>query len=331
MGKVTDNIKIAAAFAAIYIVWGTTFLAIRFALETIPPFMMAGLRFTIAGLLLFAWSYYRHSVKISLSDLKLPVITGLLMILVGHGSLAWAEQYISSGFAALLCSAIPVWMVLMGWIQSRSDRPDKFTVVGIVLGIAGVALLSGTGEEFSISTTASSGTVIASIIFLVGSGLFWAYGSIQSRKFNKEIPLLYSVSIQILAGGTALLLLSLLRGEAAETSMANFSIASVASLLYLIFLGTLLGYSSYVWLLKVSSPAKVGSYAFFNPLIAVFLGWIIADEPITSVMIFGAAAILVSVLLINIPFLNGKGLKVSLAKQKLIKPHTESDCCPEVT
>jgi drug/metabolite transporter (DMT)-like permease len=293
--------------------------------------MMAGLRFTIAGLLLFAWSYYRYSVKISLSDLKLPVITGLLMILVGHGSLAWAEQYISSGYAALLCSAIPVWMVLMGWIQSRSDRPDKFTVVGIVLGISGVALLSGTGEEFSISTTASSGTVIASIIFLVGSGLFWAYGSIKSRKFNKEIPLLYSVSIQILAGGTALLLLSLLRGEAAETSMANFSIASVASLLYLIFLGTLLGYSSYVWLLKVSSPAKVGTYAFFNPLIAVFLGWIIADEPITSVMIFGAAAILVSVLLINKPFLNGKGLKVSLAKQKLIKPQTESDCCPEVT
>jgi drug/metabolite transporter (DMT)-like permease len=331
MGKVTDNIKIAAAFAAIYIIWGTTFLAIRFALETIPPFMMAGLRFTIAGLLLFAWSYYRYSVKISLSDLKLPVITGLLMILVGHGSLAWAEQYISSGYAALLCSAIPVWMVLMGWIQSRSDRPDKFTVVGIVLGISGVALLSGTGEEFSISTTASSGTVIASIIFLVGSGLFWAYGSIKSRKFNKEIPLLYSVSIQILAGGTALLLLSLLRGEAAETSMANFSIASVASLLYLIFLGTLLGYSSYVWLLKVSSPAKVGTYAFFNPLVAVFLGWIIADEPITSVMIFGAAAILVSVLLINKPFLNGKGLKVSLAKQKLIKPQTESDCCPEVT
>jgi drug/metabolite transporter (DMT)-like permease len=331
MGKVTDNIKIAAAFAAIYIIWGTTFLAIRFALETIPPFMMAGLRFTIAGLLLFAWSYYRYSVKISLSDLKLPVITGLLMILVGHGSLAWAEQYISSGYAALLCSAIPVWMVLMGWIQSRSDRPDKFTVVGIVLGISGVALLSGTGEEFSISITASSGTVITSIIFLVGSGLFWAYGSIKSRKFNKEIPLLYSVSIQILAGGTALLLLSLLRGEAAETSMANFSIASVASLLYLIFLGTLLGYSSYVWLLKVSSPAKVGTYAFFNPLIAVFLGWIIADEPITSVMIFGAAAILVSVLLINKPFLNGKGLKVSLAKQKLIKPQTESDCCPEVT
>jgi drug/metabolite transporter (DMT)-like permease len=331
MGKVTDDIKIVAAFAAIYIVWGTTFLAIRFALETIPPFMMAGLRFTIAGLMLFAWSYYRYSFKISLSDLNLPVVTGVLMIFVGHGSLAWAEQYISSGFAALLCSAIPVWMVLMGWIQSRSDQPDKFTVIGIILGITGVALLSGTGEEFSISTTASSGTVITSIIFLVSSGLFWAFGSVQSRKFNKDIPLLYSVSIQILAGGAALLLLGFLRGEVAETSIANISIVSVTSLLYLIFFGTLIGYSSYVWLLKVSTPAKVGTYAFFNPLIAVLLGWIIVDEPITSVMIFGAAAILVSVLLINKPFANGKGLKVSLTQQKLVQPQTESDCCPEVT
>lgn len=331
MGKVTDNIKIAAAFAAIYIIWGTTFLAIRFALETIPPFMMAGLRFTIAGLLLFAWCCYRYSVKINLSDLKLPVITGLLMILVGHGSLAWAEQYISSGFAALLCSAIPVWMVLMGWIQSRSERPDKFTVVGIILGITGVTLLSVTGEEFSISTTASSGTVIASIIFLVGSGLFWAFGSVKSREFNKDVPLLYSVSIQILAGGTALMLLSVFRGEVEDTSIASFSIVSLASLVYLIFLGTLLGYSSYVWLLKVSSPAKVGTYAFFNPLIALFLGWIIADEPITSVMLFGAVAILVSVLLINKPFANGKSAKVYLTDQKLIQTQTESDCCPEVT
>ncbi len=331
MGKLTDNIKITAAFAAIYFIWGTTFLAIRFALETLPPFMMAGLRFTIAGLLLFAWSYYRYSTKIGLSDLKLPIITGLFMILVGHGSLAWAEQYISSGFAALLCSAIPVWMVLMGWMQSRSDRPDKFTVVGIVLGITGVGLLTGTGEEFSITTTASSGTVITSIIFLVGSGLFWAFGSVQSRRFNKDIPLLYSISIQILTGGTALLLLSLLRGEVVGTSIANFSVASLASLLYLIIFGTLVGYSSYVWLLKVSSPAKAGTYAFFNPLIAVFLGWIIADEPITSIMIFGAVAILGSVLLINKPFANGKSAKVTLTKQQLNRAQKESVCCQEVT
>ena len=167
MGKVSDNIKIAVAFAVIYIVWGTTFLAIRFALETIPPFMMAGIRFLIAGSLLFVWSYYRYSIKLTMTDLKLPVTTGLLMIFVGHGSLAFAEQYISSGFAALLCSVIPVWMVLFSWMQSGINRPDKFTISGILLGIAGVALLSITGKDFSIATSVSNGTVILSIIFLV--------------------------------------------------------------------------------------------------------------------------------------------------------------------
>ena len=330
MGKVTDNIKIAVAFAVIYIVWGTTFLAIRFALESIPPFMMAGIRFLIAGSLLFAWSYYRYSIQLTLADLRLPIITGLLMIFIGHSSLAFAEQYISSGFAALLCSVIPVWMVLLSWMQSGINRPDKFTVCGIVLGIAGVALLSITGKDFSIAASVSNGRVILSIIFLLGSTLFWSFGSIQSRKFNKDIPLLYSISIQGLTGGAALMILSTIAGESEKVSIANISIISIASLLYLIFFGTILAYSTYVWLLKVSSPAKVGTYAFFNPLIAVFLGWIILNEPITSIMLFGAAAILISVLLINKPWTNGSTAKIPTSTTKFVKPQKESVCCQEV-
>ena len=331
MGKVSDNIKIAVAFAVIYIVWGTTFLAIRFALETIPPFMMAGIRFLIAGSLLFVWSYYRYSIKLTMTDLKLPVTTGLLMIFVGHGSLAFAEQYISSGFAALLCSVIPVWMVLFSWMQSGINRPDKFTISGILLGIAGVALLSITGKDFSIATSVSNGTVILSIIFLVCSTLFWSFGSLQSRKFNKEIPLLYSISIQGLTGGAALMILSTIHGEVAELSIASFSIISIASLLYLIFFGTILAYSSYVWLLKVSTPAKVGTYAFFNPLIAVFLGWIILNEPITSIMLIGAAGILISVLLINKPWANGRTTKAITSSAKFVQSQKECVCCQEIT
>jgi drug/metabolite transporter (DMT)-like permease len=331
MGKVSDNIKIAVAFAVIYIVWGTTFLAIRFALETIPPFMMAGIRFLIAGSLLFVWSYYRYSIKLTMTDLKLPVTTGLLMIFVGHGSLAFAEQYISSGFAALLCSVIPVWMVLFSWMQSGINRPDKFTISGILLGIAGVALLSITGKDFSIATSVSNGTVILSIIFLVCSTLFWSFGSLQSRKFNKEIPLLYSISIQGLTGGAALMILSTIHGEVAELSIASFSIISIASLLYLIFFGTILAYSSYVWLLKVSTPAKVGTYAFFNPLIAVFLGWIILNEPITSIMLIGAAGILISVLLINKPWANGRTTEAITSSAKFVQSQKECVCCQEIT
>jgi len=331
MGKVSDNIKIAVAFAVIYIVWGTTFLAIRFALETIPPFMMAGIRFLIAGSLLFVWSYYRYSIKLTMTDLKLPVTTGLLMIFAGHGSLAFAEQYISSGFAALLCSVIPVWMVLFSWMQSGINRPDKFTISGILLGIAGVALLSITGKDFSIATSVSNGTVILSIIFLVCSTLFWSFGSLQSRKFNKEIPLLYSISIQGLTGGAALMILSTIHGEVAELSIASFSIISIASLLYLIFFGTILAYSSYVWLLKVSTPAKVGTYAFFNPLIAVFLGWIILNEPITSIMLIGAAGILISVLLINKPWANGRTTEAITSSAKFVQSQKECVCCQEIT
>lgn len=330
MGKVTDNIKVTAAFAVIYIVWGTTFLAIRFALESIPPFMMAGSRFTIAGLLLFAWVYFRNPVKIKLEHLKLPAITGLLMIFIGHGSLAWAEQFITSGFAALLCSVIPVWMVLISWMQSRVNKPDKLTVAGIVLGITGVSLLTVTGDEFLISAGAGTGIIIFSIAPLLLSTILWSYASIKSREFSKELPLLYSISIQILTGGTALLLLGIFRGEVSVLSVSAISFISFASLVYLILFGTLLAYSSYVWLLKTSTPAKVGTYAFFNPLIAVFLGWLAIDEPITTVMIIGAAGILVSVLLINKPFANKK-LRIFTPKKKILQSEPEGICCQEVT
>ena len=195
MGKLSDNIKITLAFAVIYIVWGTTFLAIRFALESIPPFLMAGIRFTVAGMLLLAWVYFRNPVKIKLEHLKLPAITGLLMIFIGHGSLAWAEQFITSGFAALLCSVIPVWMVLISWMQSRANKPDKLTVAGIVLGITGVSLLTVTGGEFLISSAAGNGMIIFSIGPLLLSTILWSYASIKSRNFSKELPRLYSISI----------------------------------------------------------------------------------------------------------------------------------------
>jgi drug/metabolite transporter (DMT)-like permease len=329
MGNLSNNIKITLAFAVIYIVWGTTFLAIRFALETIPPFMMAGLRFTVAGVLLFAWVYFRNPVKIKLRHLKLPAITGLLMIFIGHGSLAWAEQFISSGFAALLCSVIPVWMVVLSWVQSRTNKPDKLTVAGIILGITGVALLTVTGNQFSISTTIGSGMIIFNILQLLLSGIIWSYASIKSREFSKELPLLYSVSVQILSGGTALLLLGIFRGEAAELSATSISFISIASMVYLVLFGTIVAYSSYVWLLKASTPAKVGTYAFFNPLIAVFLGWLIIDEPVTTVMIIGAAGILVSVLLINKPFQNKKLPKIFIPKKKTLQPEPRGICCEE--
>jgi drug/metabolite transporter (DMT)-like permease len=220
-------------------------------------------------------------------------------------------------------------MVLISWMQSRANKPDKLTIAGIILGITGVTLLTVTGDEFSISTTAGNGMIIFNILPLLLSGILWSYASIKSRKFSKELPLLYSVSVQILSGGTALLLLGIFRGEASELSASTISFISFASMVYLVLFGTILAYSSYVWLLKASTPAKVGTYAFFNPLIAIFLGWLTIDEPITSVMIIGAAGILVSVLLINKPFANKKLLKVFTLKKKIRQSGPEGICCEE--
>ncbi|MGD8305332.1 MAG: EamA family transporter [Ignavibacteria bacterium] len=330
MGNVRYNIRVSIAFAIIYVVWGTTYLAIRFVLETMPPFMMTGIRFTVAGLLLFTWSYSRYSFKPKLKDLRLPVITGFFMFLVGHGSLAWAEQYISSGFAALEAASIPVWIVLLSWMQSRSNKPNKFTVTGIILGITGVALLIGTGGDFSINPSASSAVTIISIVLLVMGTISWAAGSIQSRKINKDIPLLYTTSIQMLTGGVSLLLLAFIDGEVSQISVANVSFISIVSLLYLIVFGSIIAYSSYLWLMNQCAPAKVSTYAFVNPLIAVFLGWVLVDEPITHVMILGAAAILFSVLLINRSFSINKMKAIFLTKPKFVNepesPGVITDC-----
>ena len=171
--------------------------------------------------------------------------------------------------------------------------------------------------------------IIFNILPLLLSGIIWSYASIKSREFSKELPLLYSVSVQILSGGTALLLLGIFRGEAAELSASSISFISIASMVYLVFFGTIVAYSSYVWLLKASTPAKVGTYAFFNPLIAVFLGWLIIDEPVTTVMIIGAAGILVSVLLINKPFQNKKLPKIFIPKKKTLQPEPRGICCEE--
>jgi drug/metabolite transporter (DMT)-like permease len=287
---------------------------------------MAGLRFTIAGLILFAWCYSRYSFKPKLKDLKLPIITGLFMVLVGHGSLAWAEQYISSGFAALEAASIPVWIVLLSWMQSRNNKPNRSTVMGIVIGITGVVLLIGTGGEFSIDPSVSSITIMIGIILLVIGTISWSVGSIQSRKISKDLPLLFTISIQMLAGGAALLLLAILKGEPANISVANVSLLSIASLFYLIVFGSIIAYSSYVWLMNQCAPSKVSTYAFVNPLIAVFLGWLVLDEPITIVMIIGAAAILISVLLINKVFTFRKHRKEFIANAQLIEPKKNILC-----
>jgi len=306
--KKTDNdqLKKIAAFAVIYLVWGTTYLAIRLAIETIPPFLMAGMRFTIAGILFYSWCYWRFDQKPQLTDWYKAAIPGILMFVLGNGTLTWSEQFIPSGLAALIIATLPIWMVFIDWLFARGKHPDKLTIVGICLGICGVFLLSGVDDVVLISPGKHGGSVVLGILMLTFAAISWAGGSIYARNSQSSVALQFTISMQILVGGLVLILIGSIQGEWLQLNIHSISLLSIFSMSYLIFFGTLLAFSTYIWLLRVSTPAKVGTYAFFNPLIAVFLGWILIDEVLTSQTFLGAGCILIALLLVNQPRLNRK-------------------------
>lgn len=294
------------AFAAIYFVWGTTYLAIRLAIETIPPFLMAGVRFTTAGLLFYFWCYWHFEKKPDISDWRKVAIPAILMFVLGNGTLTWSEQFIPSGLAALILATLPIWMVLLDWLFSKGKRPNKLTIIGIGLGITGVALLSRIDESILIRPPEQGLSIISGIFILMFAAMSWAAGSICARYLKSSIALQFTISMQIIVGGIVLILISLFQGEWSRIHTQDISFISLISMGYLVFFGTLLTYSAYIWLLRVSTPAKVGTYAFFNPLIAVLLGWLLIDEPITSQTLVGAGFILLSLVLVVQPRLKRK-------------------------
>jgi len=293
------RLKILLSFAVIYVIWGSTYLAIRFAIETIPPFLMAGIRFTLAGSALYLWRSRTDRINPHTLEIRKSILVGLLLIVGGNGVLVWCEQYLPSGLAALILAIITIWMVLLDSIFVVKKRPAGTTIAGILLGVMGAALLSGVDRSVLLATSRYGNSVFVYTFLLILAGLSWATGSLYSRTIVSPASLLKLISIQMLGGGLFLITLGTLLGEWSRVNPENLSLRSVFSLVYLIFFGTLLTYSAYNWVLRKSAPAKVGTYAFFNPLVAVFLGWLLASEPITVKMLVGASFILTAVLLVN--------------------------------
>ena len=291
--------KILVAFAVIYFFWGATYLAIRFAIETIPPFLMAGIRFTLAGSILYLWISRTDRVNPRALEVRKSILVGLLLIVGGNGVLVWCEQYLPSGLAALILAIIPIWMVLLDSILVVKKRPASLTITGILLGVGGVALLSGIDRTVLLSTAGHQASVFFYTFILVLAGFSWATGSLYSRTIISSSSLLKLTGIQMLGGGLFMILLGTVFGEWSQVHPENLSLRSVLSLIYLILFGSLLSYSAYNWVLRKSSPAKVGTYAFFNPLVAVFLGWLLAGETVTAKMLAGAACILTAMLIVN--------------------------------
>ena len=281
---------VLAAFAALYVVWGSTYLGIRFAIETMPPFTMAGVRFVAAGAILYAWSRARGAVPATRPQWRTAVVVGALLLLGGNGGVTWAEQYVPSGVAALIVSSTPMWMVLLDGLRLR-EWPRPAVIAGLVLGLVGIWLLVGPSDLGGEPVDPLGALAVGAAAFC------WAVGSIYQRGAPKAEATLLNVGMQMLAGGALLLLAGGVLGE--RLVLADVSAKSAGALAYLVFVGAIVGYSAYVWLLKVSTPAKASTYAYVNPVVAVLLGWALADEPLGPRVLSASVAVVAAVALIT--------------------------------
>jgi drug/metabolite transporter (DMT)-like permease len=289
----TTRTMLIVAFATVYIVWGSTYFAIRLAVETLPPFLLAATRFLVAGGVLFVWLRLRGVPMPDRTQWFHTAIAGVLMLLGGNGLVVWAEQTVPSSLAALMVALTPAWFALLDWMRPAGKRPAVHTIVGIAVGFLGVVLLV-TGRKVSGVNAAQNPLGVAALVL---AGFSWAAGSLWSRYNAKPESPWMNASVQMLCGGASLVVLSLFHGEPAQFHFAQATARSWLALLYLIVFGSLIAYSAYVWLLKASTPSRVATYAYVNPVIAVLLGCLILNEPFGLRELWAAAVIVAGVVI----------------------------------
>lgn len=291
--RLAPRLKLAAAFAAIYLIWGSTFLAIRYAIETLPPLLMMATRALLAGAAIYGFARLRGSGPPSGRQWRCTSLAGSLLFLIGHGGLAWAEQHMVSGAAALISSTTPLWMILLATLLERRRALSGRVLSGLALGIGGVVLLAKPGELLG-----GAPLDFAAVAVLLLADVSWAAGSVYSRNASFPRSPALTAGMTLLAGGTALMLASLVSGEA--RALGSVSIRSVAALLYLVVFGSMIAFAAYTWLLRVASPARVSTHAFVNPVVALAAGWAIGGEPldartaIAALVMVGGAAVIVT-------------------------------------
>jgi drug/metabolite transporter (DMT)-like permease len=293
-GPAPSRAGVVAAFAAVYLLWGSTYLAILFAIETLPPFWMAATRFLTAGGLLYAWARWRGEPAPRPVHWRSATVVGLLLLLGGNGGVVWAEQRVPSGLAALLVATVPLWMVLLDGAGRGWRRPPGQLLFGVGIGLAGVALLVGPGRFAG----GHGADPLGAGVLLVAS-LCWTAGSLYARRAELPTSPFLGTAMQMLGGGAGLLVAGLVAGEGARLDLGAASGRSLAALAYLIVFGSLIGFTAYIWLLRVSTPALVSTYAYVNPVVAVLLGWAFAGEPLTPRTLLAAGVIVGAVVLIT--------------------------------
>jgi drug/metabolite transporter (DMT)-like permease len=281
------------AFAAVYIVWGSTYLAIRIGIESFPPLILAGLRHLTAGLLLFPLIRWKTNIRPTTANWRAAVVVGFLLLFAGNGGVCWAEQTVPSGVAALLVAMVSLWLVIVDWLRPGGRKPIPMVILGLLMGLAGMTLLVGPAHVGGSQRVDPWGAAV-----LWFASLAWACGSLYAKHGGMPSSPMLGVAMQSLAGGVILLIGAFLTGEFRGLHFAAVSLRSWLALGYLIAFGSGIGFSAYLYILHKSTAARVGTYAFVNPVVALFLGWLIAGEPITLRTAVAAAVILTAVILV---------------------------------
>lgn len=285
--------KVIAAYAAIYIIWGSTYLAIKYGIETFPPFALGAIRFLLAGTLLFAWARWRSAVTLQPVHWLHAFLIGLLMLGVGNGAVVWSEQRIPSGIAALIVAIIPLMVVVIDWLRPHGRRPRPLVMIGVLVGLAGLALLVGPSAmgDGEIDLTGVG-------VLLIGS-LGWSIATVFGKRARVPGDPLLTSAMQLLSGGVCLTILSLVAGEAGRLLNMELTTKGVLAVLYLAIFGSIIAFSAFSWLMRTANPARISTYAYVNPVVAMFLGWLFANERLTARTLVAAAIVLAGVVLIT--------------------------------
>jgi drug/metabolite transporter (DMT)-like permease len=284
---------VLTSFAVVYVIWGSTYLAMRVGIESFPPLLLAGSRHLLTGLILYPILRWKTRERPTLAQWRTALVTGCLLLLIGNGGVCVAELTVPSGVAALLVATVSLWMVLVDWLRPGGTRPLPRVAAGIVMGFAGLALLVGPANLGGSKRVDPVGAGI-----LVVASLAWACGSLYSKHGALPRSPMMGVAMQGLTGGTALWIAGFFTGEVRALHLAAISMRSWIALAYLIVFGSTIGFTAYLYILKKSTAARVGTYAFVNPVVALFLGWLLAGESITLRTVIAAAVILTAVLLV---------------------------------
>jgi drug/metabolite transporter (DMT)-like permease len=284
-----SKVRVLAAYAAVYVIWGSTFLAIRYAIETIPPFLMMGVRSILAGSILLFWSR-KSGTRVAREQWVPLVIVAVLFFVLGHGLLAWAQKSVASGLAAVLIASDPLWIALIESLVIKEFRLRSRQIIGLFIGFAGIVLLFLPGQVVRVDT------VGAAMILL--SAISWSIGAVYSRVANIPKVAKLASGIELILGGLFLVLIALLLGEFQNLHLSDVSLRSFLALSYLVIFGSVVTFTTYVWLLGVTSATRVATHTYVNPVIAVLLGWALAGEQFTLTMMIASVVILLSVYLV---------------------------------